>query len=524
MKKLNSYKLIILLIMAMGVFSSCEKWVNDVDPLISSAEGSNLISEEQLKIQLVGLLSQANTTQEWEGFGHMMYRTTLWSDEVQFEYGVPGTGAADHLAFAQDTKFDLDFVEGDWQNYQQLRWLADRLVQVTNQIDSEVGFDNNSLKEECLWWGNVIGGMMRAMLGEHWCLTQGGAPGAVITTIEQFEAGEFGSFMTMQELHTLARAKYTEALKYNPGGTDGLDEGTSDKVVQSLMARTYLFDGNYAAAASAAEQGLEEGDTPFHFISSYQYFNSLWAAYSRGYNTVGDFNVGSIHPRFLDYVLNDRTEGEIISNIASADEDPDGLSLSLRDYEGDDGEAGNKYTEEPRSGMDNPNERLPIWESGIQREGDAYTDVTYTFDIYQNRDDNVNIIDWREMQLILAEVELRTGSDAQALVHFNNVRSAHGLADLTQADLNNYDNEKGGANNAYWPGELDHNHIIGSPNAVTGKMGLLIEERDKTLMYKGLRVVDQYRFNLWHLESDSWQLYPIPYSERIQNPNISMDL
>jgi len=519
MKKLNSYRFIILLGMMITVFPACDDWVQDVDPLNSSIEGKDLLSEEQLGIQLTGLLAQLGRHNEFNGLTHMLWRSAIFSDELTQDKRVPGAGAPDHAAFVQDTQFDLDFVEGDWENAQELRWLADRLVKQVMDIEAGPGITNNAIKEECLWWGYVVGGMIRSYLAENFCLTKTGGPGAVITTIAQFEADDFGSFQTMAELHADARALYTEALKYDPGSTPGIDEGSHDRIVYSLIARTHLFDGNYSDAATAANNGLTDEDGAFQIVTDYQYFNGMWSQ-GRGYGF--GYDVFRAHPRFAQYVVDDRDEGELISALEDASQDPNNLTLSVRGPEGGDGEPGNRWTEEPRSGIDRW-ERLPIYEIGVDEEDGAYDDLVHLTDVYSNRTDFFDIIDWREMQLILAEVAVRNADNTTAVTHLNNVRSAHGLTNLSPADLANYDNEMGGANNAYWPDKLRRPHAVDQPNKIDGPLGMIIQERDKTLWLKGVRIQDQWRFSLWHMNSSTWPLIPIPLSERIQNPNIPMD-
>jgi len=521
MKKLNSYRFIILMILIIGISSSCDDWVMDVDPLTSSIPGEELLDEEQLGVQLTGLLAQLGRDNEFSGWMHMMYRHAIFSDELNQDKRVPGGGAPDHAAFVQDTQFDLDFVEGDWENTQEIRWLADRLVKQVMDIEAGPGITNNAIKEECLWWGYVVGGMMRMILAEHYCLTKTGGPGAVITTIEQFENDDFGSFQTMAELHTEARARLTEALKYDPGASPGLDEGSHDRIVYSFIARTHLFDGSYAEAATAANMGLQEGDGPFQIVTSYQYQNGLW---SQGRGIGQGYDSFRAHPRFAQYVVDDREEGELITALRDAADDPDNLTLSVRGYEGNDGEPGNRETEDPRAGIDYW-ERLPIYEIGLDFEDAAggYTDLAHLTDLYTDRTDYCDIIDWREMQLILAEVAIRNDDLNTAVTHINNVRTAHNISSIAVGDLNNYDNEMGGANNAYWPDKLRRPHTNIVANKIDGPLGFLIEERDKTLWLKGTRIQDQWRFSLWHMGPDTWPLIPIPLSERIQNPNIPMD-
>ena len=57
------------------------------------------------------------------------------------------------------------------------------------------------------------------------------------------------------ELHVQAREKFMAAMGLDPG-----DVPNSDKVLWSLIARSHLFDADYAAAKSAADQGLQQGE------------------------------------------------------------------------------------------------------------------------------------------------------------------------------------------------------------------------------------------------------------------------
>ena len=159
---------------------------------------------------------------------------------------------------------------------------------------------------------------------------------------------------------------------------------------------------------------------------------------------------------------------------------------------------GDADEENVRDGLDNTNERIPLWEL----EGDA--NLAYCQDIYDARDDYLDLIDWREMELILAEVAIRNSDDATGLTHINNVRTHHGLDELTVDDLT-----------GFTPSETS------GAGTITGSLGLLIEERDKTLWTKGVRITDQKRFDLWHLGSNTWPYIPIPDSEILNNPNVT---
>ena len=480
---MNSIKRIILtgiLSILTLTFMSCEDWVSEVEPLSDQVEDGSLDSEEYLDFLLKGVLGNMGRSSEFSGLAHIIWRVAGFSDE--FIHGEVDF-APDHSNFVQDIPMDLNFVANDWENYHQIRFHADDLLDRA----SKMTISNDALKQRVNWWGNVIGGLMRMYLADHWGLTKDGQnPGAVITTIQQIESGQTGSFQTDAEIRASAREMLTAALSFDPGETYEGVNGNADEIIWSLIARTYLFDGNYSEAKSAAEKGLQQGDIAFQLVHSAAYTNFMW--YEAGRNNV----LFSASPRFVDYVVADRNEGEIISNLEDENED----SQSLRGPEGDG--LGATSAADVRDGLTNSNERIPLWEL----EGDA--NLAYCQDIYDGRSDYLDLIDWREMELILAEVAIRAGDNATGLAHINNVRTHHGLDALTSDAMTGF-----------------------TPSATSGAgsndgpLGLLIEERDKTLWMKGVRLADQKRFDLWHLGSNTWPYIPIPDSEILNNPNVS---
>ena len=515
MKRLITITITIASLVISFAFISCKKWVNDVDPLTNQIENEALDSEDQLDFLLTGLLgsfSNSSSSVEaciWDNAG---FCDDFITDDLGF--------SPDFLNWCQNIPFDLAFADYRWPDFHISRYLADDLVARTLRLDAAGGISDDEVKGRCLWWGYLIGGLYRMYLGDMWGLDiDGSTPGGVITTIEQVEAGEFGEFQSTTELHALARERFTEALKYDPGDAiEGVGAGLGDAIVHSFIARTYLFDGDLAQAKTHAEQGLQQGDPPFQILHSAEHRNNFW------YDSGRDYGLLSANIRFLHYVLDDRKEGEIVTALRE-EEDPLGLTQSLRGYEGEQGQPGHRRTENPRAGFANPNERLPLWEDwNHQGEG---TEVGYQQDIYTDRDSPFNLIDWREMELILAECALQpssggdnaySGDAAQALVHINNVRTYHQLDPYTLDDMMNYDNPDGGASTTWYT-----QRPVTNPVNITGPKGLLIEERDKTLWLKGTRHMDQRRFGLWHLPSTStyWPYQPIPTTEISQNPNIS---
>ena len=173
--------------------------------------------------------------------------------------------------------------------------------------------------------------------------------------------------------------------------------------------RAYLFDAQYSNAKTKAGLGLVEGDAPFSILNSVLFENRFWR--DSGRNRTGY----SMHPRFAEYVRRDPDEGVVMSELAQADIDaePTRRNLSLADiiknslgYEGGVGPRGHAETPSPRTNVANQNERLPLWERRRIPNFDGDFVLGYGQDKYTARDDKLEIIDWRENQLILAEVAM----------------------------------------------------------------------------------------------------------------------
>jgi hypothetical protein len=104
---------------------------------------------------------------------------------------------------------------------------------------------------------------------------------------------------------------------------------------------------------------------------------------------------------------------------------------------------------------------------------------------YPEDKSSIPFITWQESELIQAEVLIRNNQNTDALTHINNVRVSHGLSARTETSL-------------------DSVYI----------------ERDKELFCTGNRLIDQRRFDKWHLPSGTWKFLPITQRERNANPNL----
>ncbi|NBC18269.1 MAG: hypothetical protein GVY18_13240 [Bacteroidetes bacterium] len=142
------------------------------------------------------------------------------------------------------------------------------------------------------------------------------------------------------------------------------------------------------------------------------------------------------------------------------------------------GRGRNQFVADPRFSEDDP--RTPV----EPLEGNSGA-IYYRQTVYTAQDSPINFMDWQENTLMLAELAMRNGDDGTALDLVNQVREDAGVDALDSVD-----------------------------------MQTIIDERDKVLFARGLRLVDQRRFDLWHLPQGTWRFLPITERERNDNPNI----
>ncbi len=126
-----------------------------------------------------------------------------------------------------------------------------------------------------------------------------------------------------------------------------------------------------------------------------------------------------------------------------------------------------------------------VTDAGVEAGVEIYRQTKYF------EDTNINIISWQENHLMLAEVELQEGGatgpdNARDLI--DEVRASHDIDPL--------------------------------PPTTTVDIDLLLEERDKELYLTGNRMIDQRRYDNWHLPAGSWKYFPITQSERNNNPEL----
>jgi len=351
MKKIKY--LMTFVFLSLLLVSGCKDYVTNIDPLIDAVEDSRLNQPSQVDFLITGVKAQFSFT-----IDNLLVIADGLSDQFIFTFDVPN---ATYPTFEDIDKGDIqkdnNSVDGPFNNLGELRFFADNLVERVGQISGL----SDTKKEEALYTGYLFGGLARYYYATYFGLnpTEGGG---VI---------DAGPFIPSQKMYDLAAEKLTEALKHT-------NDAYQKRVVNSLLARLYLYKGDYAKADSYAENGMVSGDNPFQALYTIQSDNYYWEQAGEPRSQfVCDF-------RFHDYVVNDPAEA---------------ARIPLSPITGNSGK------------------------------------VYYFQEKYPTADSPINHMTWQENNLMLAELSLRGANSKDALALVNEVRQSHGLSDLSSIDL-----------------------------------------------------------------------------------------
>ncbi|MCS6808872.1 MAG: hypothetical protein RML40_07695 [Bacteroidota bacterium] len=241
-----------------------------------------------------------------------------------------------------------------------------------------------------------------------------------------------------------------------------LDNAANDvqrRTVNTVIAKVQLAAERYADARAAALNGLRRGDPPLNALYD------LGTTISNQWFFDGGRNRAQFVPsiRFAQYILADSLEGRFF---------PARIVSGSLVYTGTDAEFNASLA----------TRRLLLF-GPVTNQGLTF----YVQGRFPNQDSPMPFVSWQENELILAETALRVANNPDAaLANVNNVRTFHNLA----------------------------------PRTVTNLDSIYIE-RDKQLFATGMRVIDQRRFNRWHITTPgAWRYLPIGQPERNTNKNL----
>lgn len=348
------YIIPIVFILSSAFIFSCNDYVTDVDPFIDTIEDEVLDSPEQIPFLITGLKQALSNSAD-----EVLCFTGLLADEFIFDFDIPSA------TFIQFQDIDDGVIVLDNFNVRDanrrigtLRFYADDLIR---RVDGLSGIDP-AVETEARFLGNFYGGLARSWAASYLGIDK--STGGV--------AIDNSPVMTNNQAYDLAIEKMNEALQY---ATD-----YEKRVVNTCIARAYLYKGEYANAATHAALGLAASDAPFQALytdQSANYYN-LEIGSQR--------NQMALDPRFQAYVDADATE------------------------------AG----------------RIVLF-SDVGASGTSY----YRQSKYLANSSPINIASWQENHLMRAELILRGAATGDALALVNAVRASHGVSAATSVELIN---------------------------------------------------------------------------------------
>ncbi len=337
----------------------CDSFVEDVDLPIDSIEDAQLNDESQVPFVLNGIRTRFATTHD-----QLSLFADGLSDQFIFDQRVPNATFPSYREMDEgDIQFANNSLDGAYNDLGELRFFSDNLIARLGGIT----FEDAALQREAQFVGTFYGGVARYFFATYIGLTQREGGGVISD-----DPDNPGPFIPAAEMYSLALEKLNTAI--------GFAGEYEVRVVNTLIARIHLYQGNFSAARAAAQNGLRDGDDPFTSRHSVESTNLYWSQAGPGRNQwVADFKYNDI------------------------------------------------VTADPAEAV-----RVPL--TAISGNDDPPT-TFYRQAKYVDRSTPLPFATWQENELMLAELDLRDGSTAAALPRVNAVRASYGLDALASIDL-----------------------------------------------------------------------------------------
>ena len=412
------YRITPLIIFCIALLlSACEDYVLDVPEYEDIITDEMLIDSTDIEFLVNGIKANFSSTVE---------RVIMFGDllDDQLIFDPTASKDATYSTFREietgNIQLNNNSVDALAYNMGEMWFFSvDLISRINNRIDTPEHPISDELKNYGLMNAYLYAGISCEIYAGFFGLEEGGGGGGCLNA---------GPFIPEAAMYDSALANYTKALDYTSGAAE-------DRIIHSLMARVYLYQGDWANAKSQADMGMQQGDAPFRALYAATADNYMWqqgSIFLRCQVIVDD--------RFAEYIEADPLEANRISIVELPDD--------LKAVPGD-------------------------------------TTVYWTQSKYNEDSSPVTYMSWQENSLMLAELAALRGQGGDPVSMVNAVRTSHGLGDVSTVDED-----------------------------------IIIAERDKELFLTGQRLVDQRRFDIWHLGAGTWKYLPITEKERNANPNI----
>lgn len=338
------------------IFPACEDFVQSVDEPINVVSSEALQTEDQVPFFLDGVRGRYHITHD-----ALTVIAGGLSDALEFDS--ENVSDATFPTFEDidigEINFDNNSVDGPFNTLGQARFLADDFLTTIQEIE----FTDADLQTQAVYTGNLYAGLARYSYAAYFGLEPTNGGGVI----------DAGPFIPSAEMYGQAITNFEAALSSSPGDYE-------TRLVNSLIGRIHVYQGNYGTAESFLNSGLESGDDPLQSVHSLESQNSFAAQAGASRN---QYTVAS---RFADYIADDPDEAARI-----------------------------------------PIEELPeseYSEAGLASGLTIYRQTKYT------QGTNIDIMSWQENHLLRAEVEFRENGAPGAVVArtlINEVRASHDI-------------------------------------------------------------------------------------------------
>ena len=228
--------------------SACDSFADDIDGFIDRVDTDSLDQQSAVPFLATGVEEGFN-----DSYDGVAVLADLLSDAFIFDTDVQNATfpTFDEIDDAE-ILLSNNSVDGVYNDINEMRFLADDLLRRANEtIEFSADDEGAEARRLALYTGNFYGGIARYMLATYFGLnpTEGGAP------ISE-SPDNLGPFIPSAQLYQQAIDRLTEAKNHTASDYE-------TRLINTVLARIHLFQGNLAQAGTLAASGLTADDAPF---------------------------------------------------------------------------------------------------------------------------------------------------------------------------------------------------------------------------------------------------------------------